>query len=351
MQWNSNVTIFVVVALLFVSAMMVMTYAEEEEELTVEVRVYTEPVEVQSPFPVNHNLTRCEIDLTGFVPEMICKIMGFIPTDDEDKIWDSEKETWVTPEEIKAEFLKNKAIEQSLAKVEDLTYWEEQLVQLDDRTGSTNELTRAILDKMVGALCYQGTGRAAATQDYGSWDIPTEMYLNSENGKWTQRIALNFDIDSVDLRGLLGQIQKRAQWCVAQNILETQVLSAADLTFGYLDQFPAENHRDKAKGIAPWTQNRMMQEANRGTEPNPTIEELVCDGYYSNLHKQVLNCETEYDMNFPIPPGDGFIEDSAFYQNYLNFRNGDADAEKAMVDKIAKENLAEAQQRIRNHSD
>ena len=347
--------------ILAVVALLLIPLAYAEEELTAEIRVYTEPVEVQSPFPVNHNLTRCDVDLTGFVPQMICKIMGFIPTNEDDKVWDSVKESWVTPEEVKEEYLVNKAIEDAQAKAEEPTIWEKRLVALgDDDYGASEASYRKNLNNMIGAECYQGTGRTLGMQTPASWEIPTEFVpiykWNEETNLWEdtgfirEQILQSFDIVSIDQRGLEGAINRHVQECIAQNILDHgDIISSSYETFGYLDQFGQFYHGKIAEDIPTWSQQRVSEEANMQFKPT-ALDKLVCEGYYSQLYKQDYGCEIEYDMNFPIPRGDGFIEDSPFYQNYLAFRNGDQESQDAMVEKIAKQKLAEAQQRLWNQS-
>ncbi len=324
------------------------------QELTVTVQKYVEIFEVPIEHPVSEWFCDKQVDEAGapigYVPVTICVFQG-TTEDGSTPEWDIVKEEWSTAEIIEAE-----AIATYQEFLEDLepepTEWDIQIDRLESMTVTptmSEKSHRAILDKMVGSLCFQGTGRSAATQNYGEWDIPTEMVLDSDTGKWTQIIAKDYNIENLDLRGFLGKIKKAVEACIAQGTLEVRVLSETDRTFAYFDEIPFFYHADIAKDAPIWTQDRMIREANEGVDQPMTAENLMCISDNSQRTKEMYGCpKTQYDMNFPIPQHEGFIEEMEIYQDYLCFRNGDQDCQDAMVNKITEQKLIDARKRITN---
>ncbi len=315
---------------------------EEWELLPPDVKdlyeIYVVPVE----FPVGD--IRMQSSFVNDIPVKKIIIEG-IPTNSTSaqKVWDFEDREWKTIDDAQPEEAIPTCKESDTCIPEEetveLTYWEEKAQSLEHKTkGSNIETLRERLDKMVGSLCYGGTGRAAATQSFHTWDIPTEMVPDGKGGS-KMVLALDYEIKSKNLKGLLGQIERAIEWCKGQNILLNDILTDADLMAGYLDKKPFRYHSDDALSIPIWSQDRVNQEANMNMDKNSLDRngnDVVCQGYYSHTTKKAYGCITIYPPSIHETPKQHDYH-SESYKLWKEYNDGNEEAQRL---KIVKEKLA-----------
>jgi len=105
------------------------------------------------------------------------------------------------------------------------------------------------------------------------------------------------------------------------------------------------SHRDMAKDVPVWSQERMLAEANWGVKQPKSIHDLVCDGNTSNLHKLDYGCDQGLDFEYVNNSAQDSEEITALLADVQNWKDGDM---KQQLDKTTQQKLQEARQRILN---
>ena len=287
-----------------------------------------EEMSVDIDHPVSE--MNCERSDMGALPRTICI---FVAPQDEDNpvVWDFKDEKWTTVEELEKEAKEEyeKLMEEQPIVVEP-TYWESQLERLkeSDKDTATGSELRQTLNDFIGAQCFRGLldDGTAAFQTFGAWDIPTEEFIDPMTGEKKIRIAKDYDIESVDLKGLLGKIDKLVEECIAQGILAGNTSpSYRILAIGDID--PQTYHSDLAQDIPTWSQSRVNEESNMNMISNDVTRQgndPICNGYYSHQMKLAYGCADtfNYESFNPAPVLQDYI-DNPVYKKFAQYDNGD----------------------------
>jgi len=240
---------------------------------------------------------------------------------------------------------------------EEPTKWEKIAEGLnpDSPSATDQELIKKI-NQMLGARCYQGVGTTAGSQEERSFDIPTIKIMVDG----VERTVLDTQSSgkSLNLKGILGLIERAVRECVAQEILLDEhggVMSVADTHFAYCDKilpstdvefdpFCGKNYSDHsvvAQNVPVWSQQRVNEEANRDIDtPVFSILENICKGYYERSYKTIFPECVEYFKEIGTGGTYAKQQEMKVYDDsaYQTFKDGD---ESEQLEKLMKEKLAE----------
>jgi len=246
---------------------------------------------------------------------------------------------------------------------EEPTKWELIGEQLDPESdsASTQELIKKI-NEMLGARCYQGIGTTAGSQAERSFDIPTVEIM--VDGVSRTVLDTQTSSKSLNLKGILGTIERAVRECVAQEVLlnpQGGVMSIVDANFARCDDMPNDtvefnpfcgknysDHAIVAQNVPVWSQQRVNEESNRGIDFHVwNVLEDVCQGYYERSYKMVFQECRDYFFE----QGDDYgtyakkqqmkvYDDSA----YQTFKQGNEDEQ---LEKVTRDNLQDKIDQLR----
>lgn len=158
-------------------------------------------------------------------------------------------------------------------------------------------------------------------------------------------LLLDFSIDNTKYRVGSGELILDAaiQECIGQEKIPKKV----QYDNIWAAQGTTISHRDMAKDVPVWTQERMIAEANMGVQQPKSIHDLVCDGNTSNLHKLDYGCPQGLNFEYVDNSAQDSEQVTALLESFQKWEDGD---ESEQIDKITQQKLQEARQRILNQS-
>lgn len=188
-------------------------------------------------------------------------------------------------------------------------------------------------------------------QTNDKFEIPTVEYTD-ENGNPAIRLDKNSDMKSINLANYPDEKERRmaVEACLGQTTLEKQQkfggVGSITAVPNSEDYFP--HHSEVAFGIPPISQAMVNADANKGFT-NTSVENLICNGFYSQLTKLYFGCdpETGYVTTLPTPTmNDAF---NAKMQKEINTFNND-DGYKMSQDLFHEKSVEALQRQLANQN-
>jgi len=334
-------------------------FAEEEDHQTVSIDLpftladdwsfETNCVNVYDPQDTDRSFMRCwffdtpmeeDYQPAVFVPR------GEEPTCSElDLVYDPEFNKCVTADELAQSAYEN-YLEETTLPEPPMSRTDKILEQLDSKTNLSDrdEKLHDLLSKL-NSECVQGQGRSAAIQNYDSWDVPVEEYIDPESGETKIRLADDNSINNDKYRGLIGELNMAVEQCIGQQTLESEILSDADKHLAEGNKFSQPYHADIAKSTQPWSQEQVEKHENIGKEVSLRYNPICYSDIYHQNVKALYGCpEVEYisDPTIEIPEMKDYSETSPMekLQQYQ-------DDPESVVEDLKQQNLQKYKDRTR----
>lgn len=315
-------------------------------------------IEFQTSFEVS--TVWCITHHDGVTPYMTCTLYGAPPhPDDSDDrgngqiiedctqqglVYDHELDTCVTAQDHEDSAKINYMVETATEEIPktQIDIWIE---RYEDKFNPTTEDTRTLeLLYQLDAVCIQGEGRSAAIQEHDTFDIPVEEYIDPETGETKVRLVDDNSIKAQDFRGIEGLIMRNIDRCIAQSILEADVLSDVDQTYADAENFPQPHHSDVAQFMDPISASELESMENEGKIEIHRFNPICQSDYYSERTKSLFDCPgvVYEDADVPAPEMKDYGQSDPMLK--LHQWKQDPDAAK---EEIKKENLRKYQERTR----
>lgn len=331
---------------------MANVYAEEQEPIN--LSDFMVILENLADFDIKQG--GCEKFTDGIAPLIQCYLEGFpypIVTDDPSEIdtdvfecadiglvdnpeikltYDPDTETCMTPEDLAIAAIEK--VKTALVFEQPLmTDVEKLIIYLEAIENPTLEEFERLnqakqIDDCANTMSLTQTFREFVVLRNAEGELVIDNSIDNEKHR---RGSVNYTTD-LGIQECIGQ-----QLYINGNVRYGNILAAQD---------DKQSHPAFAEGLPVYTQEIMLERANWGFEQPPTIEEIVCDGYFSQAHIISTGiCPKEYDMNYDIPKLYNSDEVNALLASVQNWKDGN---ETEQLQKITTEALNEARQKTLN---